>query len=209
MNPTKPRLAKTARAKIGTQGQARPKARQSKPVDATNLAIQRDRRRKKLETRYGRDVIDLEAYVDAAEFTTRVAKATPFERVELERNGVPGVIIKDLSRRMDISSTRIYQILGLPKATAEKKAASGRLIAGSGGHAAIGMARLIAMAAAIGANSTAPEARQFDAAKWLGQWIERPQPSLGGRKPADLLDTPTGVEIVARVLGASESGAYQ
>ena len=39
--------------------------------------------------------------------------------------------------------------------------------------------------------------------------IERPQPALGGRKPADLIDTPTGVEVVARLLGSIESGAYQ
>lgn len=32
---------------------------------------------------------------------------------------------------------------------------------------------------------------------------------LGGRKPADLIDTPTGVEVVARLLGSIESGAYQ
>jgi uncharacterized protein (DUF2384 family) len=32
---------------------------------------------------------------------------------------------------------------------------------------------------------------------------------LGGRRPADLLDTPTGVEVVARLLGSLESGAFQ
>jgi putative toxin-antitoxin system antitoxin component (TIGR02293 family) len=172
------------------------KQRQSKSARARHAAQEAGRSR----SREAKSVV---------EFTTRVSKATPFERVELERKGVPGVLIKDLSRRMDISSTRIYQILGVPKATVEKKAASGRLISGSGGHAVIGMARLIALATEIAENSKAPEARDFDAARWLGQWIERPQPSLGGRKPADLLDTPTGVEIVARVLGAAESGAYQ
>lgn len=69
------------------------------------------------------------------------------------------------------------------------------------------MIKLLGIAQDIVANSTAPEAKVFDAAKWLGQWIERPQPSLGGRKPADLIDTPTGVEMVARLLGAIESGA--
>ena len=38
--------------------------------------------------------------------------------------------------------------------------------------------------------------------------IERPQPALGGNKPADLLDTPTGLQVVSRTLGALESGAY-
>jgi uncharacterized protein (DUF2384 family) len=65
------------------------------------------------------------------------------------------------------------------------------------------------MAQEIVRDSTATEAQGFDAAKWLGRWIERPQPSLGGRKPADLLDTSTGVEIVARLLGSIQSGAFQ
>ena len=65
------------------------------------------------------------------------------------------------------------------------------------------------MAKDIVENSTVPEAEGFDAAQWLGRWIERPQPALGGRKPADLIGTPTGRAMVARVLGAIESGAYQ
>jgi uncharacterized protein (DUF2384 family) len=100
-------------------------------------------------------------------------------------------------------------MLGVPKATVEKKALTGDVVSGSGGQAALGVAKLIGMVEDIVANSTAKEARQFDAAKWLGQWLERPQPSLGGRKPAELIDTPTGVEVVARLLGAVESGAYQ
>ena len=71
------------------------------------------------------------------------------------------------------------------------------------------MIRLLGIAQGIADNSTAPEAKDFDPAHWLGLWIERPQPALGGRKPADLIDTPTGVEVVARLLGSIESGAYQ
>jgi putative toxin-antitoxin system antitoxin component (TIGR02293 family) len=143
------------------------------------------------------------------EYIRQVARATPLELVEIERQGVLGSFIKDLSRRMEIPSSRIFSILGVPKATAEKKAAAGERVEGRGGQAAIGMVRLLGIAQEIVANSTAVEAKTFDATKWLGQWIERPQPALGGRKPADLLDTPTGVELVARLLGSLESGAYQ
>lgn len=143
------------------------------------------------------------------DFLSILAKATPIEIVEVERTGVPGMFIKDLSKRLEIPSKRFFKILGIPKATAEKKAATQQLVSGSGGQAAIGMARLIGIAQRIANESTANEAKTFDAPKWLGQWIERPQPSLGGRKPADLLDTPTGLEVVTRLLGSIESGAYQ
>jgi putative toxin-antitoxin system antitoxin component (TIGR02293 family) len=131
------------------------------------------------------------------------------ERVEIERHGVSGAFIKEFSRKLGVPAIRVFKILGVPRATAAKKAAAGQLVKGSGGQAAVGMIRLLGIAEEIVANSTAENARDFDAAKWLGIWIERPQPALGGRKPADLLDTPTGVEVVARLLGSLESGAYQ
>jgi putative toxin-antitoxin system antitoxin component (TIGR02293 family) len=145
--------------------------------------------------------------VDA--YVQEVSAATPMEIVEIERHGVQGIFLKDLSKRMSLPTTRIFAILGVPKATAEKKAASGEFVTGAGGQAAIGMIKLLGIARDIVDNSTAEGARNFDSAKWLGEWIERPQPALGGRKPSDLIDTPTGVEVVARLLGSIESGAYQ
>lgn len=128
--------------------------------------------------------------------------------VDAERRGVHGRLLKDMAVVLDIPASRFFSIIGVPKATAEKKAAGDQIIAGAGGQAALGMVRLLGMAQDIVDGSTADAARGFDAAKWLGRWIERPQPALGGKKPAELLDTPTGVEVVARVLGAIESGAY-
>jgi len=143
------------------------------------------------------------------DFVTNVYAADPLQLIETERKGVHGIFVKDLSKRMEITAQRMFEILGVPKATAEKKIAAGEVLSGSGGRAALGMAKLLGIAKEIVENSTAPEAKGFDAAKWLGQWLERPQPSLGGRRPSDLLDTPTGLDVVTRLLGAIESGAYQ
>ena len=142
-------------------------------------------------------------------FVGSVSAATPMELIEAEREGVAGIFVKELSKAMDIPAIRMFDILGVPKATVEKKVAAGEVIKGAGGHAALGLVRLLGIAKSIVLNSTAPEAKNFDSAKWLGRWIERPQPALGGRTPADLIDTPTGVEVVARLLGSIESGAYQ
>ena len=142
------------------------------------------------------------------ELVAKLGSATPLQLVDVEREGVRGRLLKDLAHQMAIPKKRLYQIIGVPRATGEKKASGNKLIAGSGGQAALGMVRLLGIARSIVENSTAKEAIGFDAAQWLGQWIERPQPSLGGRRPADLLDTPTGVDLVARLLGALESGAY-
>ena len=143
------------------------------------------------------------------DFVQQVHCATPIQLVEAERYGVDGRFLKDLSKRIDIPAVRVFTMLVVRKATAEKKAMQGAIVSGSGGQAAIAIAKLLGTAKAIVENSTSPEAKDFDSAKWLGKWLERPQPALGGRKPADLIDTPTGVEIVSRLLGAIESGAYQ
>lgn len=148
-------------------------------------------------------------YRDLDQFVTIVSRATPFELVALERRGVESRILKDLSKRLEMPQVHVFDMLGVPKATAEKKAAAGDVISGSGGQAAIGMAKLIARAQEIVANSTAEDARHFDAAKWLGRWLETPQPALGGRRPSELLDTPTGLDVVLKLLGALESGTYQ
>lgn len=142
-------------------------------------------------------------------FISVVSMATPMQLVDAEREGVSGQFFKDISRRMDIPAARMFAMLGVPKATAEKKVAEGDVIKGTAGRAALGLARLLGIAKEIVANSTAPEAENFDSAKWLGQWMERPQPALGGRKPADLIDTSAGVDAVARLLGSIQSGAYQ
>lgn len=68
--------------------------------------------------------------------------------------------------------------------------------------------RLLAIAQSMVDNSTAPEAKGFDTANWLWEWLKRTNPALGC-KPIDLVSTPTGLDQVARVLGAMESGAYQ
>jgi putative toxin-antitoxin system antitoxin component (TIGR02293 family) len=148
-------------------------------------------------------------YKGLDKFVVLVSLATPYQLVEMERHGVDGRLLKDLSKRMEIPQLHIFDMIGVPKATAEKKVAAGEVISGSGGQAAIGMAKLIAKAKDVVANSTAEEARDFDSAKWLGKWLEIPQPALGGRKPAELLDTPTGLDVVLKLLGAIESGAYQ
>ena len=145
----------------------------------------------------------VDAYVRA------LAQAEPTQLMQVEREGVAGTFVKDLAASLGIAASRLFVILGLPKATVEKKAAAGLRVAGSGGQAAIGMVRLLATAQRILSDSTSPQARDFDAAKWLGRWIEQPQPALGGHRPSDMLDTPTGMMVVARLLGSLESGAYQ
>lgn len=69
------------------------------------------------------------------------------------------------------------------------------------------IARLLNVARAMAAASTHPDAATLDVEAWLARWLAKPQPSLGGRRPKDLLGTPSGLAAVERVLGAIQSGA--
>ena len=71
------------------------------------------------------DVIVYHSSKGVDDYAHRLARATPLQLVEIERQGVLGSFIKDLAKRMEIPSSRIFTMLGIPKATAEKKAAAG------------------------------------------------------------------------------------
>ena len=79
----------------------------------------------------------------------------------------------------------------------------------AGAAAPMDMSHLLEVVKRMLANSTAPEAAGCDPVEWLDRWMQTPQPALGGKKPREFIDTPGGGAVVARVLGAIESGAYQ
>lgn len=69
-----------------------------------------------------------------------------------------------------------------------------------------GLKRLIDQVQAMVEDSGDPTG--FDAAEWLGRWIEKPLPALGGKKPADYLSTVSGQKLLSNLLNQMQSGAY-
>ena len=130
------------------------------------------------------------------------------DQVELERKGLPALVVAGLAQAMAVPRVRIFEMMNLPRATMEKKISGGEVLTGVANRRALNFLRLLAHAREILNDSTAAEAERFDVARWLGRWIETPQPALGGKKPADLLDTEIGASMVDRTLGAARSGAY-
>jgi len=141
-------------------------------------------------------------------FVQDLASASPVAVMELERQGVPATIMGDLARWMELPAVRLFEIVKIPRSTALRKAATSTCIDGSAGLTIIGIIRLLGIARRIVEESAPESERDFDTIKWFGQWIEQPHPGLGGSRPAELLDTPTGISMVAQMLGAIQSGAY-
>lgn len=131
------------------------------------------------------------------------------ETIDIERHGLPADAFVNTIEKLKLPNSRVYDIFNIPKSTAAHKIKNNGRFEGTEALASIRLAKLLALAESIAANSLHPDAENFDSGKWLGQWIEYPQPALGGIKPADLLDTETGGQRVYQVLAAIESGSYQ
>ena len=130
------------------------------------------------------------------------------DQVKLERKGLPAVVLADLALELAVPRRRMFEMMNISRATMEKKISKDHLLTGIANRRTMNLLHLLAHAREILKDSTSGEARNFDVARWLGRWIETSQPALGGKKPADLLDTETGARMVDRTLGAMRSGAY-
>ncbi len=133
-------------------------------------------------------------------------RATGLERVELIREGVPASALDQIVRRMHISRERLYATLRLPRSTIDRKIKNNETLSAEHSERVIGLGRLIGQVEVMVAQSGSPAG--FDADRWVGEWLERPLPALGGAAPGELMDTMEGQYLVSRLLAQSQSGAY-
>ena len=135
-------------------------------------------------------------------------RGAEFERrVRLEREGVPASAVVILIGNMDLAATELFQIFPMPQERLARKVMRHETVSGVLGQSIVYLMDLINKVEDV-VDSTAAGAEDFDAEAWVGRWIKTPQPALAGKKPIELMDTPSGRESVTRVLGAISSGAY-
>jgi putative toxin-antitoxin system antitoxin component (TIGR02293 family) len=128
------------------------------------------------------------------------------QRVQVIKQGLPATMPGAIAQRMGISKDRLYVTLGLPRATVERKARESRPLSPEESSRVLGMGRLVGQVQRMVEESGRPEG--FDAAAWVARWMEKAVPALGGMKPAELMDTAEGQQLVANVLSRSQTGAY-
>lgn len=132
--------------------------------------------------------------------------ADPMVRIDMVKQGLPAKVPGEIAARMGITKDKMYNILGLPRATVERKVREDRALSPDESGRVLGVSRLVGQAQRMVEESGNPDG--FDAGAWVASWIERPVPALGGRKPAELMDTAEGQALVATVLSRAQSGAY-
>lgn len=119
-------------------------------------------------------------------------------RIDLIRARVKRSRIRILARALGVSEARLVEDLGIRRGTSE-------LVPLAPSERVIGLMSLIGHVEKMVARSGASD---FDAAKWLGAWLDTPLPALGGERPGSYLDTMTGQELLGNLIAMSESGAY-
>lgn len=115
----------------------------------------------------------------------------------LDAAAVPAVLARDLGRALDIAPRHFFRdILGTNRSAAEKKSFTDAPLPAAPGLRAIRLLWLLGRVEAMAGNGAGAVGR-FDAARWLGPWLEAPQLGLQGHRPVELLGSAGGMEEVA------------
>ena len=66
--------------------------------------------------------------------------------------------------------------------------------------------KLVSQVETMVAESGDPD--NFDAERWLTDWLNQPLPALGGARPVVYMDTSDGREKISNLLACTVSGVY-
>ncbi len=130
----------------------------------------------------------------------------PQQRIELIKRGVAARHIATLSMKMDVSKDHLMSVLGLSRATVNRKVRENKPLNQDESERVLGVESLIGQVDLMVRESGNPEG--FDAAKWVSTWLNLPLPALDGATPASYMDTVEGQKLVSNLLAAAQGGAY-
>jgi putative toxin-antitoxin system antitoxin component (TIGR02293 family) len=135
-----------------------------------------------------------------------VYRASPRERIDMIRRGIPATVAKRIFADLAIGQGAGFKALNLSTATVNKKAKLGEALSLDESERVVGFAKLVGQLEAMIEESGEPA--NFDARAWMARWLTEPLPAFGGARPADFVDTMEGQGLVAAALAKIQSGAY-
>ncbi len=128
------------------------------------------------------------------------------ERSVMVEAGVPALLLSRLAETLAMSKERLYEIIGVSRATVDRKLKAHSTLSTADSEHAMGMARLVGQVEQMVQESGNPEG--FDAGRWVAEFLGAPSPALGGRRPGDLMRTSDGRTVVSTLVAQMQSGAY-
>lgn len=136
----------------------------------------------------------------------KMFRATPFERIDIIRRGIPAGVVIETSEAMGLPKEWILRTLHFTRATVNRRIKDKGALPTEYSERIIGLHTLIGQVEIMVAESGDPSG--FNAARWVAGWLEQPVPALNNAKPADFMDTIEGQQLVSSLLGKVQSGAY-
>ena len=112
------------------------------------------------------------------------------------RAGLPVQELHDLQTSLDVTTERLFPMLGISKATLHRRKAHGRLGPAESDRV-VRFARLMGRAVTV-----------FESDENARRWLTAPQFGLGGAVPLDYAGTEVGAREVEDLLGRIEYGVY-
>ncbi|MET4677497.1 antitoxin Xre/MbcA/ParS toxin-binding domain-containing protein [Luteibacter sp. ME-Dv--P-043b] len=135
-----------------------------------------------------------------------LACATPLERIELIRRGLPPALILDLACDLRLSEDNLMVYLGLVRAGVRQKLADEERLTPQESDG------VMALAVFLGDTlrghdpvAALPADAQMAAAAWLGRWLRSPHVELEHRAPLQFVDIPHGRAFVASLLARARN----
>lgn len=151
----------------------------------------------------GVHVSDIWQRVDRAQ---ELYRASTVDRVLIVKTGVPARYTRVLAIGMAVSKDKLYQTVGLTRATVDRKVQRDDLLNQDESERVVGIARLVGQVQSLVRESG--DSNDFDAAKWLASWLDKPLPALAGKRPGEFMDTAEGRALVSDLLAQQQSGAF-
>jgi putative toxin-antitoxin system antitoxin component (TIGR02293 family) len=116
--------------------------------------------------------------------------------VTIVREGLPARVLDALAENLELTRGELAAALGIAERTLARRRKNGVFTAEES-------AKLLRLA-----RVTRRAAEVFEKSELALDWLKRPNRTLGGARPLDLLDTDIGAENVLDVLGRVEHGVF-
>jgi len=113
----------------------------------------------------------------------KLYRTSAYERVRIVKAGLPAKYVKVLTVSMHMPIERFYRITGLARPTVDRKIRSSKLLSQDESERVMGIARLVGQAQNLIEQSGG--SADFDAGRWIGDWLQKTLPALDGKSPGE------------------------
>jgi putative toxin-antitoxin system antitoxin component (TIGR02293 family) len=135
-----------------------------------------------------------------------LARATPLERIEMIRRGLPPTLVLDLACDLRLSEDNLMVYLGLVRAGVRQKLIDEERLTPQDSDRVMALAMLLGdMLRAHDAAADVSADVALAAAVRLGKWLRSPLAGLEHRAPLQFMDTAYGRALVASLLARAQA----